>query len=223
MAKAIFAVREEFSVEIADTPSNLQEVFRLRHQVYCVERQYESSATGFETDEFDDISRHVLLRSRATGEVMGTVRLVLPTFATGEWHFPMQRASRTSLRPHAPIRSTAEVSRFALSKARRDMSRASLALLRLGLVRGAVQLSNELGLTHWCAIMEPTLLRLMQTTSIYFRPIGPAVEYHGLRQPAVAEIDDTLSRMAEENPDLWDFITDGGRFWPQRARAALIA
>ena len=123
-----------------------------------------------------------------------------------------------------------EVSRFALAKMVtqqvRAMSAASSSLLRLALIQGAVRLSAEAGHTHWLAVMEPTLLRLLRATGLHFAPLGPPVEYHGLRQPAIAELVPTLARLANEQPVVWDFVTRGGTWYPasgSRARRPAVA
>jgi N-acyl amino acid synthase of PEP-CTERM/exosortase system len=109
------------------------------------------------------------------------------------------------------------LSRFALpkrsTKDARGMSASTCSLLRLALIQGAVWLSAEAGHTHWLALMEPTLLRLLRATGIHFMPLGPLVEYHGLRQPTVAELVPTLARLAEEQPVVWNFITRGGTWY----------
>ena len=213
---ALRAIREEFTVEIARDADALLEAYRLRHQVYCLERKFEFIQPGvdIETDEFDERTGHVLIRSRSDDQVVGTVRLILPDVELPELSFPMQRVCARGLLNRLPISETAEVSRFALSKVRRAESGASLGLLRLSLVQGLVMLSREMGVTHWCAMMEPTLLRLLRMTSIYFRALGPLVEHHGLRQPAYNSLDEIFGRMFDEQPSVWDFITDGGRLWP---------
>jgi N-acyl amino acid synthase of PEP-CTERM/exosortase system len=83
--------------------------------------------------------------------------------------------------------------------------------MRLGLVQGLVRLSDQAGVTHWFAVMERTLLRLLQSTAIHFHPVGPLVEHHGVRQPAYTHLGAMLSRMRLEQPQVWDFITEGGR------------
>jgi hypothetical protein len=40
------------------------------------------------------------------------------------------------------------------------ISPASVALMRLCLIQGIIQISGEIGLTHWCAIMAPPALDL---------------------------------------------------------------
>src|SRR5579859_655089 len=69
---------KNFTIEAANTTECLEEAYRLRHQTYCVERGYEASSTGLEVDEFDDRSRHTILRHRLDNRAVGTLRLVLP-------------------------------------------------------------------------------------------------------------------------------------------------
>jgi N-acyl amino acid synthase of PEP-CTERM/exosortase system len=228
LENAILALREEVSVEIADTPALLWEAHRLRHQVYCVEHAYETGQNGIERDEYDDFARHAVVRWRQTGEVVGTVRLVLPKTPAGGDDFPLQHVCDPALLRGLPRATIGEVSRFALAKQMtrqvRSMSAASCSLLRLALIQGAVWLSAEARPTHWLAMMEPTLLRLLCATGLHFVPLGPPVNYHGVRQPVVAELGPTLARLAYEQPVVWDFITRGGTWYrtsqPKSTRVA---
>ena len=214
MEDAIGAVQQEITVELADTPELVREAHRLRYQVYCLERGYKLEGDGLEIDEYDVRARHVVLCHRQSGEVVGTVRLVLSSAENPGHSFPLQHVSHFPLEEHLPIGRTAEVSRFALPKHRPGLSMASTSIMRLGLVQGLVRISQELGLTHWCAVMEPSLLRLLQRTAIHFEPLGPPVDYHGIRQPCYAAIDPILARMARECPDVWSFVTGSGLWWP---------
>jgi N-acyl-L-homoserine lactone synthetase len=222
-AAAIQAVQEKFSVEIATAPADIREAHRLRHQVYCVEHDYLDDQDGLEVDEFDLHAKHVILRERATGEVVGAARLVLFQADAPEESFPMQAVTPASLRHYVPMGRAAEVSRFAISKRRRDLAGATGGLLRLALVQGLVRLSAELGITHWVAIMEPTLLRLLKTSGIHFNPIGRPVEYHGLRQPCWAQLASLLARVGAERPAIWNLLTDNGNHWEAAEEAALAA
>jgi len=215
---AIFELKGEVSVELADTPAALREAQQLRYQVYCVEREFLTGQNGIERDDYDDFASHVVVRWRQTGEVVGTVRLVLPKSPAGGDDFPIQHVCKPTLVRGLPVATTGEVSRFALAKLltkqMRCMSTTTASLLRLALIQGAVRLSAEAGHTHWLAVMEPTLLRLLRATGLHFVPLGPAVNYHGLRQPAVAELVPTLARLANEQPVVWDFVTRSGTYYP---------
>ena len=217
---AILAARSELQVQVADTPALVREAHRLRYQVYSLERGYlvgqdKARQEKLEVDGYDAHSSHVVLRMRDSGEVIGTARLILPLPGhdrPGHRSFPLQSVCDPALFQQLPARGTAEVSRFAVSKERRGLSAASTSLSRLALVRGLVQLSQMEGVTHWCATMERTLLRLLRASGIHFRDMGPVVDYYGPRQPAFCNVASMLERMAQEQPRIWDYVTEHGQF-----------
>lgn len=220
----------------------LEEVYRLRFQVYCVENSFEDPLQypdGLEKDPFDDRSIHGLLRHRQTNTTAGTVRLVFPAKDNPERMLPIDQVCGETVLKDADIlpRTTlAEVSRFAVSKEfkRRQGEMSSLSgvspewneerakahgrripHLCLGLIKALVYNSGEQGLTHWCAAMEPALLRMLQRLGIYFVNLGPLVEHHGWRQPCYTELGPMLSRVKSERPDVWELITDYGQLLPK--------
>jgi N-acyl-L-homoserine lactone synthetase len=218
LREAIAAVTQDFVVEAADTAELILDAQRLRYQVYCIERGFLISDNGVEHDEFDMHSRHVVLRRRGDGEVVGTTRLVLHDPYAPDDSYPMQRICDVTLLSDLPLATTAEVSRFAISK---QMRGASPALIRMALIQGLFQISHEIGLTDWCATMENSLLRLLKSTSIHFHPLGPLVEYHGLRQPCYANIAEIAARIHVERPEIWAFLTDHGHYYGDRPAAAI--
>lgn len=86
--------------------------------------------------------------------------------------------------------------------------------LTLGLFAAIVRMSAEQNITHWYAVMEPALLRLLTRFGITFQKLGPMVDYHGRRQPCFGKIDDVLAGILGKRPDVWHFITGGGQIWP---------
>lgn len=121
------ALHGYFEIVRADTPALLQEVFRLRYQVYCVEGVVPGFETGdypdgLERDDYDTRSQHCLLRYRPTGAYAGTVRLVCADPARLDAPFPVEVASgsgieREYLRIAARFRRRiGECSRFILAR-----------------------------------------------------------------------------------------------------------
>lgn len=221
---SIAALRSELEVVVADTPALVREAQELRHQVYCTERGYEVCGGGAEVCAHDVHSAHVLLRRRDGGGAVGTARLVLAVPGRGADSYPMAAVARAAF-DGVPLATTAEVSRFSVSKERRGVSGEAAALARLALVRGLVLLTRAEGVTHWAAVMEPTLLRLLRSSGIHFDRAGPMVEYHGVRQPCVREVPALLGQMRAERPEVWAFVTDDGALTrpaeaPGRRRAA---
>ena len=227
MASGCERIREavrDFEVAVADTQERLKAAYRLRHQVYCVERGYFAEEDGaIETDRFDDRSGHAVLTQRSTGRVVGTVRVVAPSPYGSATDLPMHKLCDPNLFRVLPMGSTGEISRFAISKDLRDAACAGNAMLRLGLMRGIVEVSSQMRLTHWCAVMEHTLLRLLRVSAIHFQPLGPAIEYHGLRQPTWGRISGVLGRIKRERPGVWDYITEGGSLWQEEDAEAAFA
>jgi N-acyl amino acid synthase of PEP-CTERM/exosortase system len=221
-----------FETMHADTPALLQQAHALRFRVYCLEMGTEDAAAfpdGLERDAFDTHSVHSLLIHRPSQAAMGTVRLVLPVAGARETSFAVQGLSdHPALRDGTafPLHSTAEVSRFCISNAFRrrasdtlydgadepanSADRRSGPLMRLGLIQALVGMSIRYGITHWCAVMEPTLLRMLDAMAIRFSPIGPPVEHHGLRQPCSCDIAEALAAVKREHPSYWDILTRAG-------------
>lgn len=81
-----------------------------------------------------------------------------------------------------------------------------LPQITLGLFAAIVRMSVEHNMTHWYAVMEPTLLRMLSRFRIRFRPIGPLVDYHGPRRPCLSTMDEILEGIHRKRPDLWEFI-----------------
>jgi N-acyl amino acid synthase of PEP-CTERM/exosortase system len=242
-----------FDVVPANTIGLMETAFRIRYQVYCVERSFEDQEAfpdQMETDEYDMHSTHSLVRCKASGQYTGMVRLVLPNPVDMDTPLPMEKHCQSSIKASGvdlssiPRDSLAEISRFSISKElKRQCSRKPVISLvdaereredkvadtqmmphiTLGLFAGIVRMSAQNNITHWLSVMEPTLFRFLSRYGIYFQKIGSVVDYHGRRQPAVASIDSVLSGIYAHRKDVWEIITDYGNVWPLGKNARHIA
>jgi len=222
-----------FSVHGAAAPQQRKLVHELRYQVYCVENPFENPAdhpNGLEIDHFDAHSVHALLIHRPTGLAAGTVRIVLPLAEHSDESFAIQAVCDKSLLDNyakVPLSTTGEISRFCIAKTFRrrvqDRSyrtvpsnteisaadeRRVIPNMTLGLIQWLVETSQARGITHWYAVMEPQLLRLLARLGIHFERIGDLVDYHGWRQPCVIEIDRMLTQVHRERPDIGSVIAN---------------
>ena len=215
----------------ADSADLIRKAYQIRYQVYCVEHPFEDRMMhpdGLEKDEFDRHAAQSLIVDRFSDEAVGTVRLVLPRPEAPQASFAIQHLTdHPALGDVAlfPPHATAEISRFSLSKSARRSKSAdgdeemeigrprSGCLMRLGLMQTIVRMSVQHGITNWCAVMEPKLLRLLAAMSIHFQPIGAPVDYHGLRQPCYSNVVTLLKRVRRERYAYWELLTDGGTLW----------
>lgn len=223
-----------FRAQAADTPSLIRTAQAIRYQVYCLEREFERACAQqdcLERDAFDSAAIHSLIFHRPTSDAIGTARLILPR---PDAMLPFEQLlAEKGLRAGdaVPLRTTAEVSRFAISNQfrrrradgvfenddvrtmREPECRGSLPCL--GLIQDLVRQSLAQGLTHWAAVMEPKLLRMLAAMGIHFTPLGPLVSHHGLRQPSYCRLGEMLERLRRERPDHWMVVTDAGALAPE--------
>ena len=128
MSDLIEHFHNRFDVLIGQGDALKDEAYRLRYQVYCVERGHgaEVAAANLrEHDTFDDHATHVVVKDRSCGTNKATARLITAG-ATREGRFPIEHDYPDLLARHGitedllPRQHTAEISRFAISKELRE-------------------------------------------------------------------------------------------------------
>jgi N-acyl amino acid synthase of PEP-CTERM/exosortase system len=194
---------------VAREPAEQDDVFALRHGVYCEELRFEPlRPDGRESDVFDARALHAYVRHAASGTMAGTVRLVTTSHA--DEPLPMEvhcseALAEATLKPSGfPRDSVCEISRLAVPARfrRRATDRFAGAAtgaidahgyspgelrcfpwIAIALYFSAAALSRQTGRRHVFVMVEPRLARAMNFVGIDFRQIGPAIEFHGQRAP----------------------------------------
>lgn len=194
---------------VANSEALREEVFKIRHGVYCEELGFEPvRENGQEKDEFDSFSYHCLIRHIRSENYAGTVRIVRPS--ESNHLLPIEKycsnsISNQGLNPaNFARRDICEVSRLAVPKQFRrrqiDNHQGSAVgtinqdiysetelrcfpFIAVGLYFAAAALALENEIKHAYVMMEPRLARSMGFVGIKFQQIGPVVDYHGKRAP----------------------------------------
>lgn len=197
-----------FEVKLAQTPQDVEMSQALRYRVYCEETAFlpkEDNPGGLESDSFDAQSDVVLLTHKSSGNCVGTVRVILPGGTQNEKRlFPAMESSpamRRLVGKKMPLETTGELSRFTIAPEFRQRSgdtlyqqvytfdegtqdlRRIIPYMALGLFAGILEVVTKHQLTHLCAVIDPALLRMLRRLHLHFPPVGPLVDFHGLRQP----------------------------------------
>lgn len=211
---------DHFVIVRADTPALLDEVFRLRYQVYCLENDGfenpDEHQDGRERDRDDQRSVHALLMHRRTGIYAGTVRVILPSNDIQSSPLPAHRlvaAQNKDLLSLLPaVHDLVEISRFAVSKEFRrrrgeeryadanwpdkmpsaSEERRALPYITFGLIRAVLEICLEHQVPWIAAVMEPSLIRIFQRFGVHFERIGEPVEHHGTRWCCIARLADLV-------------------------------
>jgi N-acyl amino acid synthase of PEP-CTERM/exosortase system len=209
--------KEYFELAQAISPEMKNEVYRLRHRVYCEELGFERpSFDEREHDEFDEQSRHLLLRSVKTGASIGCVRLIMALSERPRSLLPFEKVfaatiDRREFDPATLPRSTiAEISRLTLACEFRRRRRTEVSgeaahrafgtpahptypYVQLGLYLGAIALAEQLGIATLFLITEPRLLAHFSRLGFPVRQIGVPVQYHGWRVLSMADVVDPVA------------------------------
>jgi N-acyl amino acid synthase of PEP-CTERM/exosortase system len=205
------------------------ELFKLRYDVYCIERAFlkaDASFDGMEFDDYDERSTHFAAYTMDES-LIGTVRLVTPR---APQCFPFELHCRPfpdyRMPPHAQC---AEISRLAVKRTHRrrradsvlgipgfapqrhaspvlspEIERRSTnsPMLLLGMYREMYRHSRAKGIRYWFAAMERSLAYSLDKMGFVFQAIGPEADYYGAVTPYVLDLGELMPRLAENNPPL---------------------
>ena len=171
----------------------LEQSYRLRYQVYCVERGFLDPGAypdQREIDEFDDHSVHVgAIDGR--GRLAATARII----KHNPGGFPLFR--HCTLFPEVrtlgePGTVAVEASRVAIS---RDYARRRRTEPFLTLIKAVMQAAKRAGATHILGATEASFQRFVVHYGIPFRTSGPVADYYGPVAPSILslqELDDAI-------------------------------
>ncbi|OHB33447.1 MAG: hypothetical protein A2X84_08430, partial [Desulfuromonadaceae bacterium GWC2_58_13] len=178
--------------------SRMEQLFRLRYQVYCTECGFEKAdehRDGLEFDDYEAHSSHFCAMIDGSDEIIGTVRIILPF----DGEFPIEKHCQLNPgRPKVDPKTVGEISRLAISKnfRRREIDKAIYSQdeveiaeekkmedqrrhfesqIVAGLYKCVYHESKAQGLTHWYAVMVKGLSCLLRRWGITWQEIGPTV------------------------------------------------
>ena len=214
----------------------IEEIFRLRYEIYCIERGYlaaEDFSGGLETDAYDGCSTH-FAGYNMDSQIVGSVRLVQPTSAQV---FPFEEhcsVFETFTLP--PREQTGEISRLVVRKSYRRRQGDSMQgvskeflekqgpmviqagstkkrkgdspRLLLGLYREMYRHSKAHGIRYWYAAMERSLAFSLRKMGFIFIPIGPTTDYYGPVTPFIVDLNELNDTLRKENPLLAAWFND---------------
>jgi N-acyl-L-homoserine lactone synthetase len=214
-----------FKPIVCQTLAQIKNSMRLRYDVYCLRKGWETAEAfpdRLESDEFDEHAVHILLIERQTGLAVGSARIVfadpsapharLPSFALGP---DFRDAAGRSL----PLASTVEISRLTVLRAGdapdpgapETNGRVSLAL---GLLKGVGQAMADAQATHGCFLGSRSLKRMMEGFGFRFYDFGLTLEHRGTRSFLWRDWAALMTDIHDRRPDVWRYLTDDGAIWP---------
>lgn len=203
--------RRLFELVPALDDTTREQVFRIRHDVYCRDLGWEAvRPDGCESDEFDRHSFHCLLRRRDTLEPVGCTRLILARPEDPACPLPFEITCKDVLDRHVadpssmPRHTVGEVSRLAVLGAYRRRKGESSTPAALGeddfeaggpsprfpfipvsLYLGAAAIAVRFGIEHVFVLTEPRLASHFARIGFDIRAVGGEIEHRGVRVPSL--------------------------------------
>lgn len=206
-----------FEIMPATTDALREQVFRVRHRVYCEELQWEPvRPNGLESDDYDEQSLHILLRSRHLDEFVGCIRLIRCSEYFPSNPLPFEQACAETL-DHRLMENLAlgrdniaEVSRLAVdSRFRRrqgeqhrpvaisdddygNLRRPRFPYIPVGLYLGMLEAARLHGIDTLFMLTEPWLAGHFRRLGVRLEPIGGPIEHRGQRIPSMLSVPVTI-------------------------------
>lgn len=229
-----YGFRKYFRIDAARDETLRDEVYHIRHQVYCEELKFEPERPDRrEIDDFDAHSIHCLMRG--VGEphaLVGCTRLVLADPTDPAAPLPFERTceqtlDRTIIDPaKLPRGRIAEVSRLAVCgqyRRRKGENREAVSVhdedfgtqdqprfpyIPVGLYMGAISLAVHHDIDTLFVLTEPRLANHFARLGVDIRQIGGPVEHRGLRVPSVMDVQSIVRNMRFIMRPLWRAVDE---------------
>lgn len=205
------AFRQLFELTPALDAASLDEVFRIRHDVYCRDLGWEPvRVDGRETDEYDRHSFHCLLRRSDNGLAVGCTRLIFARPEDPHYPLPFEKSCENVLDRNIidpaklPRETLGEVSRLAVVNTFRQRKGESATALPVGesdfgtdgpnqrfpfvpvsLYLGAAAIARRFGIENVFVLTEPRLANHFARIGFDIHPVGGTIEHRGVRVPSL--------------------------------------
>lgn len=210
--------KKYFEIVPAYSDALKNEVFRIRHQVFCEDLKFEPERQNkLEMDNYDSHSLHLLIRMIKTNEFIGCTRIILTQPSNISYPLPFEKTCAATL-DHSfmetiPRKSIGEVSRLAvISRFRRrkgdvkgpfsisnedygTTDQPRFPYIPISLYMGTIDLARMHDVNHLFMLTEPRLASHFQRLGANLQIIGSPTNHRGKRIPSMLIVDETINNM----------------------------
>ncbi|MGC3961863.1 MAG: PEP-CTERM/exosortase system-associated acyltransferase [Rhodocyclaceae bacterium] len=223
-----------FEIVPALTEETRDEVYFIRHDVYCRELGFEPiRPDSRESDQYDKQAVHCLMRTTASSghRLVGCARVVLTAPEDRNRPLPFELTCRNTLwrdtidPEHLQRDRIAEVSRLAIMhdfRRRRGEESQGVSLkasdfgstshprfpfIPVGLYLGAVAMADRYGIEYIFTLTEPRLAQHFGRLGVNIAPVGGPVEHRGIRIPSVMHVPEIIQHIRPSIQPMWQAVT----------------
>lgn len=214
------AFRQYFEIVPVVSDALRDEVYRIRHQVYCEELGFEPVRPDKrETDDYDSHSLYLLIRSVKSGQFIGCTRIVRARPGDPAYPLPFEKTCAATLDrkivdpARLPRDKIAEISRLAVIarfRRRKEDAKSPLPIsekdfgtpaqprfpyIPVGLYLGTIELARLNGIETLFVLTEPRLANHFRKFGVDIQTIGGPVEHRGQRIPSMMKTNGILDNL----------------------------
>ena len=193
----------KFVFYTSEKEGELEEIYKIRYEVYCLERQYldkNNYPDCKERDIWDKQSVHFVLRNIITNELAASVRLIFDS----KYGFPIEKNFQLEFTFDNRKRNEfAEISRLIVARKYRKQ------FLLLALVRGMYLYVQSKGIKHAFCVLDDSLHPILKKIGFPFKQIGKPSAYQGITTPYVLDLEEMKEYLNRHNPQLRKWLTRG--------------
>jgi N-acyl amino acid synthase of PEP-CTERM/exosortase system len=219
-------LEQEYDFYLADTDAGKNIHYRLRYQVYCLREKFEDPAyypKSLEQDEYDNDSAHFIVRSRASGEWLGAMRLIVapvrklpvtrfssfdPADLAGVSSTRVAEASRLcTLLPTSPrtdfATSASQTQKAPAGSCHRNSEALQTSWITVGLIRAVRQYSLANEILYCFFLISDPLARMLRRLGMEIEPVGAPCLHRGWRRPYMHNFKTGYQAMCARSPELY--------------------
>lgn len=192
----------------ADSDLERRMAFRLRYDVYCVEKNWLEASQYPDCMEIDreDARSIVFLARERSGKPVGTVRLIVNG---GDSASPLPISRHPSIQGKTDTGLSLEISRFSILESRRS-GEISIGLIRLLFLTVLSEFKDYRNLYF---SVEERFLTTLNLLGFEFRQIAPGADWYGdFLIPSCQEISTIDDSIRKRNPVFYKWLWEGDLF-----------
>lgn len=229
-----YGFRQYFRIDAALDDTRRDDVYRIRHEVYCEELKFEPERPDHrEIDDYDAQSVHCLMTTaHDPHRLVGCTRLVLTSSEDPDAPLPFERTCAATLDraiidpARLPRDRIAEVSRLAVRRIYRRRKgedrdetlihakdfgttmQPRFPYIPIGLYMGAISLAIHKDIDYLFVLTEPRLAKHFARLGVDIRQIGGPVSHRGTRVPSVIDVRSVVRDMRFMMKPLWRTVNE---------------
>lgn len=164
------SIFKQYIFKEVQTDKEREDYFRLRYDVYCIEKKYlpkNKYPNELEKDKYDSSSKHFIVKFVTSDKVVGAVRIIM------NQDVGVQAGEYVEMPSNIDLLKLAEISRFLVKKEFRSSNHEVNFLLGKGLY----EYSLKNGIEYWIAVMYTETWRIFSRIGLPFITIAPPIAW----------------------------------------------